>query len=650
MSHPVADSEAQMKVKHCSLGMVCLLAVSVLHQSATAQSTAPSRQGRIALWDTGQPSLGRVARAPAERDSWERIDRGQTVPSFQGDAVMANGRILAILRKQGSAVDLYADDPAGGIWRASLRLLTRAGERAEHLDRVALLENTRSSARWEATYRTEGGATITTRLRIKKGGIAVELEPGPGAGRLHVESPGRYVVFPDFFADDILIDATKMPVPMIEAPSEHFLLHLTGDGDSIAMCVFENREQDVRVMFSGEGSQRLATGSEIHFGKERKIWVALMEAPQVWHTRTIAPTDAAKILPLDWTMPFAAQWRVDFTRRNDLIDSWEMLRPAHDGPGYVKPSWLAEGRRGSEPSRTATGEVDVDAYQVGGPASNRLGPDRQRWITFLGRYHYPCWTDEQGRGFLQPLKHKQLLFQGPAVIYPINRLPETPIDRYTTVDVVRDTLGVGPCEYLLDVERQRQDHVGRATCHVRRLLKEIYASQQQKAKRQEIETYLDDGLDFVTHIRQRIDQYIAFGRELRVYLAEQKKRNPTFAGPLAELDEIAGELDQRLSARREQIKSPEFVARLNDTFRENLLQYEGPDALKRLETYTRALTQVGGSQDGLVGECRWIVRTLRQRAALMMALDPAFAGIASEIRARTQEVLLKPSAYEGARH
>ena len=33
-----------------------------------------------------------------------------------------------------------------------------------------------------------------------------------------------------------------------------------------------------------------------------------------------------------------------------------------------------------------------------------------------------------------------------------------------------------------------------------------------------------------------------------------------------------------------------------------------------------------------------------------MAVDPKFAEIGKEIRARTQQVLLKPSAYEGARH
>ena len=90
---------------------------------------------------------------------------------------------------------------------------------------------------------------------------------------------------------------------------------------------------------------------------------------------------------------------------------------------------------------------------------------------------------------------------------------------------MRNTLGVGPCQYLLDVEGQKQEHVGRATCHVRSLLNEIYGAGQQKAKRKEIESYLGDALDFVTHIRNRILAYQAFGHDLRKYLAEQMERH-----------------------------------------------------------------------------------------------------------------------------
>jgi hypothetical protein len=371
-------------------------------------------------------------------------------------------------------------------------------------------------------------------------------------------------------------------------------------------------------------------------------------------------------------MPFVAQWRVDFTRKEGLTDSWDMLLPDKEGDGFIKPSWLKQDGQISDANRTSTGEVDRDAYKPGGPASDRLGPDRKRWTTVLGHVSYPCWSDRDRQGFLQPLKHKRLIFDGPVVIYPVNRLTETPVAAYTAVDVMRNTLGVGPCQYILDVEGQKQEHVGRATCHVRTLLAETYTAGTQKAKRKEIESWLGDALDFVTHIRNRILRYVDFGREFRKYLAEQKHAQPELKEPLDSLDAIASEIDLRVGAgmdrirkhptlsqvagkvadRKEDPTPPALAAELNREFMEKgLHEYDKADWKDQLKKeYTDPLTAIGGSQDDMVGECRWVVKALRQKAAILMAMDPRMTAVATEVRARTQKMLRGGAAYEGARH
>ncbi len=511
------------------------------------------------------------------------------------------------------------------------------------------------------------------RFRLKKGELFIEAQAITDAAMLRVECPSRFAVLPDFFADDILFDARKVPVDKVELPSENFLLHFTGKQDAIVMGVFENRAQDVRVTLGGKGDARAITGSEIDFGKKgSKIWVAVLEGPGMWHSIDIGPADAKKIMSLEWKMPYVAQWRVDFTRHDGLTDSWDMLLPDREGDGYIKPSWLAQDGKISQASRTSTGEVDRDAYRPGGPASDRLGPDRNRWTTVLGRVQYPCWSDKAGNGFLQPLQHKRARFDGPVLIYALTRLAETPIQTYTPVDIVRNTLGVGPCQHLLDVEGQKQEHVGRATCHVRTLLNEVYGSGQQKAKQKEIESYLGDAYDFVTHIRKRIGAYVTFGKELRQYLAAERVKHPELKEPLESLDALAREIDERveprmqailkhpalnelatkLAARKEEPTPPALAAQLNRDFvAKGLLGYSGADWQAKLKTeYTDPLTTIGGQQDEMVGECRWVVKALRQKAGILLVTDPAMAPIAAEIRARTQKMLRGGAAYEGARH
>jgi hypothetical protein len=338
----------------------------------------------------------------------------------------------------------------------------------------------------------------------------------------------------------------------------------------------------------------------------------------------------------------------------------------------MKPSWLAQDGSISKPTRTATGEVDRDAYKPGGPASDRLGPNRERWTTVLGKVQYPCWSDREGKGFLQPPKHKRLTFDGPALIYPINRLAETPIECYTPVDIVRNTLGVGPCQYKLDVEGQKQEHVGRATCHVRTLLNDVYSKGRQKTMRKEIESYLGDALDFVTHIRNRILAYVAFGKELRNYLAQERAAHPELKDALDELEVLTREIDERVESRMQAILQhqmlrevvakaalqqveptpPALAAQLNrDFIAKGLLDYDASDWAQQLKKeYTDPLTAIGGQQDEMVGECRWVVKALRQKAGILMATNPRMAPVAAEIRTRTQKMLRGGAAYEGARH
>ena len=97
-------------------------------------------------------------------------------------------------------------------------------------------------------------------------------------------------------------------------------------------------------------------------------------------------------------------------------------------------------------------------------STDTLPADRKRWNTVLGTFSYPCWIGNDGQAALQPLKSRVLHFDGPAVIYPLGRANTTPLDAFTVVDIVRATLGVGPCEYILDLEGQQGQYKGRATC------------------------------------------------------------------------------------------------------------------------------------------------------------------------------------------
>ena len=602
-------------------GFAALLIPGLSFSGLFAQSRTSSADPSARLFDTrvtsSVPVSGNTVSAAA---GWNRLAEDDTDHRFAGDLVMSNGRLWVVFRQGSPGAEVYSRGDKGLMPRVVLR---PAGIGPNiRLESVSIAENSAGQVAVAATFRSATGAKGGLGASLSAGRTFLRTEARGGLEALSVEAPSRFAILPDFFADDIVVDAAEIPIDEAELPCENFMLNLVGDSDAIVMTVSNDRRQDVRIRLSGSGDDRKINQSEIAYGPDGKIWIAVLEGSNIWHRRDVAPEDAGNVVGLDWKMPFPAQWRVDFRRADRLTDSWEMVTE-RSGGHFDKHGWF--GHPGSIP------------------------PDRKRWTTVLGRFKYPCWTDTRGRGHFEPFT-RRISFEGPAVIYPINRVKDTPLDQFTVVDLVRATLGVGPCEYILDVEGQGQSYVGRATCGTRDLLDPIYADGRQKEETARIEQALVDVLAFVKHIRGRIEDYVDFGHELLEYLDEQKRAHPELADFMAEMETSARAIDEYYGQRREKIKTPQYVADLTDRFRRELLNYEGDNALGKCKQFTAAFVAVGGNQDELVGECRMAVKVIRQRSGLAMAVDPRTAEIAREIRRRTQEILRNPASYEAPRH
>ncbi len=561
---------------------------------------------------TGEAILGRKGWLPVPEDA--------TGHRFRGDAVLMNDRLVLVLRRGAGGAELYGQGSSGPVLRAVLSPATE--QPAAKLQALAVATCDPSQAAVDATFQSPGGSKSTIRYDLAMGQTFIKTEPREGARGLNVEAPCRFIVLPDFFADDIVIDAADVPMASAEVPSENFLLHLLPDRRAIVMAVANNRGEDACIDLTGPDSGRLIRSSRMSYGKGGKIWVAVLQAPGVWHQRDLSKDDAGKILELDWTAPFSAQWRVDWRFHGRLNASWEMAAQMKSGE-FLKYGWFG--------------------------APGTLPADRKRWTTVLGSFLYPCWLDQARRGHFQPLTRPDR-FEGPAVIYPIQRAKDTPLRDFTVVDIVRATLGVGPCEYILDVEAQGTTMKGRATCSTRDALGAIYSAKQQKRRRAEIERILDDVVIFVKHIRGRIEQYAAFGHETLGYLQQQEKAHPELSGVLADLEASTRAIDAAYARHKAAIRTPQYVIDLTEKFRKTLLDYEGEDGLKKCQAITFAIVEVGGNQDELVGECRAAVKVLRQRAALALATDPHAAEVAREIRDRTQKALRNAVSYEAPRH
>ncbi|MGO8704166.1 MAG: hypothetical protein ACLQVA_10120 [Candidatus Brocadiia bacterium] len=593
---------------------------------AQEKALAPAADAGVRLFDTGAASADPVsAAALSQRSGWTQLPEDQVKHEFVGDAVFLNNRVAVALRRGGHGAELYSAGAEGWKERA---VLVPVGQGPTdpgkiQLSSVKVVENSPGSVKVEAAFQADG-KPLSVGYELKIGQLYVRTEPKEGVRALRVEAACRFAVMPDFFADDIMLDATELPVARAELPSENFLLEMLEGNDALLMSVWTEQDEDVAVTLSGQKAAKRIDGAEIQYGAKGNVWVAVMTAPQIWHVRDIGKKDTDKVIPLAWKQPYPAVWRVDWHRADRLADSWEMIMERPDG-NFSKYGWF------------------------GGHST--LPPNRQTWATVLNQYFYPCWIARNGQGYLQPYKlDGRPRFEGPTLIYPITRLDNTPLDAYTVVDLVRATLGVGPCQYILDVEGQHSHYNGIATCGCRDALMPIYERHQQAQRKAVIEKTLVDVMIFVRYIRGRIETYVLFGHEMSKYLADYRQRHPELAGQIAELERLTRVIDDRYHESRENIRTPDETQKLVEAFRVAHLTDETPQALGACKEFTTTLVKIGGSQDDLVGECRQAVKVLRQQTGIAMALDERMAEVAREVRQRCHDVLRNPASHECAGH
>jgi hypothetical protein len=623
------------------------LAVFFACGTALAFGAGAAAEPLTYLYDTPAASAARLSGEElSNKGGWSAVEEDATAHRFQGCPVMVNDKIVAVLSKDTPEVALYSRQ--GDQLKLCARLQPVGNDSAD-LKRtsLAIKENSRTTVSLEVGFRAPRGEPREITYELAAGMSFIKTTAGPGVEKLRVQAPCRFAVLPDFFGDDILVDAQTIPVARAELPSENFLLHMMHGGEAILMTVSESRDNDIAISLSGT-AQREISCSDISFGKKPHIWVAVLAGPGIWHQRAIDLADAGKVTDLDWKMPFAALWRVDWTTADKLTESWEMMLQQPDGK-YVMQGWFGQNESEGQSFGAEFGPRDWNK------------PDRQRWNPVLDSFAFPCWVDTASRGHLQPLlkrrnfeRGKVCNFAGPAVIYPIDRVKaapfNTPLESLTVVDLVRMTLGVGPCQYILDLEGQKRNSRGVATCYARDVINAIYKEGTQLEQRPAIEENLAAAVAFITNVRGRIDQYVQFGHDMSAYLEQQKRTNPQHAEFLDELLQVTKRLDQLFETNRARIHTPAYAQQAADSFHEKLLTYTDSDAAKKCAAQMAVFTSIGGAQDGLVASCRMIVKTLRQRAGIAVAVNPELKDIATEIRARTQAILRNPTAYEAPRH
>jgi hypothetical protein len=207
----------------------------------------------------------------------------------------------------------------------------------------------------------------------------------------------------------------------------------------------------------------------------------------------------------------------------------------------------------------------------------------------------------------------------------------------TVADLMRGSLGEGPCEFIMDTAGQGVSNKGIYTCSVHNTLPSLFEFGFQKDERMHIERMLGEVQVFVKAIQDRINGYVDFRAEMLKYLGEQKKAKPELAEFIGKLEAQTG----RIQTNKVDGATPVagLAAQLRPAITADL-----PKA--SAEGVTEGIMNIGLGQDNAVARCRNTVKILRQMATIEMAVNPKSAEVAREVRKRTQAALRNPLGHE----
>ncbi|MBN1506400.1 MAG: hypothetical protein JW955_06120 [Sedimentisphaerales bacterium] len=594
--------------KIASIVLLAILGASMAQAGA-------ARTG-ITLWDTAAPFGDAVDLA--HRGSWKAAPtdlltleadplKASSDPgyygreyTFNGDAVVENDCLIAAFwASRGRAIIcLKADGNSKAIDLTPLQ----AKKQPMRIRRYEVVRNAGDEVALDVVFSTGAGQDACVLFVFDKTSI-VEIKPAENMRGISVAGSIAYGVAPSFVGDDLILAPGQFSsTETLHVPAGNVFLGLLQGENSEMVMTWPPGKQQMRLNL-GDNEHGTRIIESIDFDNDgQSVYVAVLEAPGIWHREELKPSYLEKDVTLAWKRPFPAEWVTQLDE------------------GGVKADFAF---------RQAKGQI---------------------WRAVAGMYIYPIWFD--GDNTCYHLS-KKVVPKGESIIYFLEG-KDTPPSTSTPVEIMKATLGRQVCDMILDrAGRKLRTHHRRAgegirracTCGCTDAIQAVCDAGQEVEKAQYVVGAVDDMVYFVVRHMARIEEYRRFADDMIKFLRATGDSSPDLKPYLDRLEQIAQQIPQEYAVQKENIKSLEYADELARKTKALTARKDPPNlpAYKVLGEKWRAM---GGAQDGLLGQYHVIARKLHQEAGYGCLNQPGAVEVAKEVRKRCRQCLRNPDGYE----
>jgi len=568
------------------------------------------------LWDTGSP-FGEAVDT-ANRGTWKVVPsdllklevdplKASSDPgyygreyTFKGDAVVENGYVTAVFWSGKGRVVLYskADEAKKVIELVPLQVKTQP----TRVSRCEVLRNAGDEVALSVSFSVGAGQELSAVVAFDKTPI-IEIRPAENMKGISLAGSVAYGVAPSFVGDDlILAPAQFTSANTLHAPADNLFLGLLQGESSMLTMTWPNGKQQMRLNLGNDG-QGTRLIESIDFDNDgQSLYLALLEAPGIWHREELKPSYLEKDVTIQWKRPFPAEWTTQLDE------------------GGVKASFGFRQSKG------------------------------QIWRAAAGMYIYPVWFD--GDNTVYHLS-KKVAPKGESLTYFLEG-KGTPASILTPGDMMKATLGRQVSDTILDpAGRKLRTHHRRAgegvrracTCGCTEAIQAVCDAGQEVEKAEYVDGAVDDMVYFVTRHVARIEEYRAFADDMIKFLQATGNSSPELKPYLDGLEQIARQISQEYATQKENIKSLDYADELARKTKA-LTAKKDPQNLPTYKDLSEKWRAMGGAQDGLLGQYHVIVRKLHQEAGYGCVTEPKAVEVAQEVRRRCRLCLRNADGYE----
>ncbi|MCP4610185.1 MAG: hypothetical protein GY845_15860 [Planctomycetes bacterium] len=520
--------------------------------------------------------------------------------SFKGDVVVENRHLTAVFLSGKGKVVIYSKTD---LSRKKIEFfpLQLKGKPAS-INHCSILQNTGDEVALEVSFSGRGAKdSFSAIFSFDQTGI-IEIKPAENMKGVCLLSPIAFGVLPDFIGDDLIYDPEKYPSgTALHVPSENLFLGLLEGQNNMLVVTWPKGRQQMRLALSKSKENRLI--ESVDFDNDGKnIYLALLNAPGIWHKEELKPTYLEKDVAVNWKRPFRAKWITQ------LI------------------------------------EADVKTTFTFKESKETI------WRGVTGRYNFPVWFDG-GKTFYR--LGKKVPPKGYSLVYALER-KGTPAAISTPVDILKATLGRHACDAILDLPgRKLRTHHRRgaagvrraATCGCTEAMQVVFDAGEEVKQKEYVADAVDDMVYFVTRHVERIEEYQDFANNMIKYLNLEGKSSGVLKPYIDNMRAIVQEIPQGYQVQKENMKSLAYAAELSRKTKA-LTRKKDPKNLPIYNDLSLKWRRMGGAQDTVIGQCHTITRKLFQEAGYGCVNQPGAVKIAREIRRRCRQCLRNPDGYE----